>query len=131
MELTVDQAREFLASLGIVLPEFLLEALVDQVNSVYQCLVDAGYPASTITLILTYLLALLGVVQTYKYVTSERAPSGASRSYKFGTLADGYKMYLSLLRTWDKTGCTDGLIPDDPSDDSSGGIWVAGGGCCR
>lgn len=129
--LTIDQAREFLASLGIVLPEFLLEALVDQVNTVYQCLVDAGYPASTITLILTYLLALLGVVQTYKYVTSERAPSGASRSYKFGTLADGYDMYLSLLRMWDKTGCTNDLIPPDPTDDSSGGMWVAGSGCCR
>lgn len=129
--LTIDQAREFLASLGIVLPEFLLQALVDQVNMVYQCLVDAGYPASTITLILTYLLALLAVVQTYKYVTSERAPSGASRSYKFGTLGDGYKMYLSLLQMWDKTGCTDGLIPDDPTSDSSGGMWIAGGGCCK
>lgn len=113
--LTLEDARTFLASLGITLPDVFLQLLVDQVNSVYQCLVDAGYPPSTIGLIQYYLLALLGIMQPNRQVTSERAPSGAARSYAFGTLSEGYKKYLYLLQGLDTSGCTVAVIPEDPN----------------
>lgn len=113
--LTLEDARTFLASLGITLPDAFLQLLVDQVNSVYQCMLDAGYPASTIGLIQYYLLALLGIMQPNRQVTSERAPSGAARSYAFGTLTEGYRKYLNLLLGLDTSGCTSAIIPEDPN----------------
>lgn len=112
--LTIEDARTFLASLGITLPDVFLQLLVDQVNSINQCLIDAGYPPSTAGLIQYYLLAMLGIMQPNRQVTQQRAPSGASQSYAFGTLSEGYKKYLRLLENLDTSGCTSSLIPEDP-----------------
>lgn len=112
--LTLEDARVFLASLGITLPDVFLQLLVDQVNSVYQCLVDAGYPPSTIGLIQYYLLALFGIMQPNRVVTQQRAPSGASQSYAFGSLSEGYNKYTRLLLNLDTSGCTASVIPEDP-----------------
>ena len=54
---TLEQAKEYLESQGITIPDFVLQALVDQANSIQECL-DAHYPASTALLIQLYLLAL-------------------------------------------------------------------------
>ncbi|MCM7424151.1 hypothetical protein M8S09_08775 [Enterobacter chengduensis] len=42
---TLEQAKEYLQSQGITIPDFMLQALVDDVNSIQECL-DAHYPAS-------------------------------------------------------------------------------------
>lgn len=132
MELTLAQAKEFLTSLGLwVPPDALLQLIVDQINSIDECLAAAGYPPSTIGLIKYYLLALIGIVQTNRYVTSERAPSGASRSYAFGTLSQGYNQYLNLLHMYDKSGCTDGLIPEDPEGANCALFVGSSNGCCE
>lgn len=116
MELTLADAKVFLASLGIEdIPDFFLQLLVDQINSSRECLEAQGYPAGTISLINLYALALLGIMQPNRQITQQRAPSGAAQSYAFGTLAEGYSKYLNLLRTLDKTGCLDGIIPEDPN----------------
>ena len=116
MELTLEQAKQFLASLGIEdIPDFFLQLLVDQINSSRECLEAQGYPAGTISLINLYALALLGIMQPNRQVTQQRAPSGAAQSYAFGTSAEGYSKYLNLLRTLDKTGCMDSIIPEDPN----------------
>lgn len=47
---TTEQAREYLESQGIDLPDVILSLLVEQANSVNECL-DANYQASTATLI--------------------------------------------------------------------------------
>lgn len=116
MELTLADAKVFLASLGIEdIPDFFLQLLVDQINSSRECLEAQNYPAGTIALINLYALALLGIMQPNRQITQQRAPSGAAQSYAFGTLAEGYSKYLNLLRTLDKTGCMGGLIPEDPN----------------
>lgn len=115
MELTLAAAKEWLASLGLTIPDPVLQLLVDQINAVDECLTANGVPAGTALLMKYYILALLGVTQGNKYVTAERAPSGASRSYAFGTLSDGYRQYVGRLRDLDKFGCFDDLIPDDPT----------------
>lgn len=79
---TLEQAKEYLESQGITIPDFVLQALVDQANSIQECL-DAHYPASTALLIQLYLLALMGLGQGDKYISSQTAPSGASRSFRY------------------------------------------------
>ena len=116
MELTLADAKVFLASLGIEdIPDFFLQLLVDQINSSYECLFAQGYSAGTISLINLYALALLGIMQPNRQVTQQRASSGASQSYAFGTLSEGYNKYSALLRGLDKTGCMDGIVPEDPN----------------
>ena len=78
---TTEQAREYLESQGIDLPDIILSLLVEQANSVNECL-DANYPASTATLIQLYLIGLLGLTQANKYVSSHTGPNGASQSYR-------------------------------------------------
>ena len=79
---TLEQAKEYLESQGITIPDFVLQALVDQANSIQECL-DAHYPTSTALLIQLYLLALMGLGQGDKYISSQTAPSGASRSFRY------------------------------------------------
>lgn len=126
--ITTEQAKEYLASVGITLPDFILQALVDQVNSIQECL-DAHYPASTALLIQCYLLGLMGLAQGDKYISSQSAPSGASRSFRYQSFSDRWKGSLSLLRGLDSYGCATALIPPDPTQQAFAGIWIGKGGC--
>ena len=123
-----EKAKEYLESQGITLPDFVLDALVDQVNSIQECL-DANYPASTALLIQLYLLGLMGLGQGDKYISSQTAPSGASRSFRYQSFSDRWKGALNLLRGLDKQGCATGLIPPDPTNKAFAGVWIGKGGC--
>lgn len=125
---TQEQAKEYLVSQGITLPDFILAALVEQANSIQECL-DANYPAATALLIQMYLLGLMGLGQGDRYISSQSAPSGASRSFRYGSFADRWKGSLGLLRGLDKNGCATALIPADPTQQAFAGLWVAKGGC--
>lgn len=125
---TIEQAKEYLESQGITIPDFVLQALVDQANSIQECL-DAHYPASTALLIQLYLLALMGLAQGDKYISSQTGPNGASRSFRFQSFPDRWKGALALLRVTDKHGCANDLTPPDPTNTAFAGIWIARGGC--
>lgn len=126
--ITTEQAKEYLASVGITLPDFILQALVDQVNSIQECL-DANYPPSTALLIQCYLLGLMALAQGDKYISSQSAPSGASRSFRYQSFSDRWKGSVSLLRGLDTHGCATALIPPDPTQQAFAGIWIGKGGC--
>ncbi|ASM01878.1 hypothetical protein BVG88_06765 [Serratia marcescens] len=125
---TKEKAKEYLDSQGITLPDFVLDALVEQVNSIQECL-DANYPASTALLIQLYLLGLMGLGQGDKYISSQTAPSGASRSFRYQSFSDRWKGALNLLRGLDKKGCATGLVPPDPTNKAFAGVWIGKGGC--
>lgn len=125
--LTIDQAKEYLGTVGVSLPDFVLAALVEQANSIEECL-DANYPAATATLIQLYLLGLMALGQGDRYISSQSSPSGASRSFRYQSFADRWKGLLNLLHGLDKAGCAAGLIPPDPTQAAHGGIWIAKGG---
>lgn len=125
---TQEQAKEYLESQGITLPDFILAALVEQANSIQECL-DANYPAATAILIQMYLLGLMGLAQGDKYISSQSAPSGASRSFRYGSFTDRWKGSLGLLRGLDKFGCAASLIPPDPTQKVFAGIWIGKGSC--
>lgn len=126
--LTADQAKEYLATVGISLPSFVLDALVEQANSIQECL-DANYTPATALLIQLYLIGLMGLGQGDKYISSQTAPSGASRSFRYQSFSDRWKGSLNLLRGLDKNGCATALIPPDPTNQAFAGIWIGKGGC--
>ncbi|EPT7080318.1 DUF7370 family protein [Cronobacter sakazakii] len=126
--ITTAQAKEYLSSVGITLPDFILDALIEQVNSIQECL-DAHYQPATALLIQMYLLGLMGLGQGDRYISSQTAPSGASRSFRYQSFADRWSGSLSLLRGLDKYGCATSLIPPDPSNKAFAGIWIGKGGC--
>lgn len=127
--ITTDQAKEYLKSVGITLPDFILEALVEQANSIQECL-DAHYSPATALLIQSYLLGMMALGQGDKYVSSHTAPSGASESFRFQSFSDRWNGSLNLLRGLDKYGCATALIPADPTATPAfAGIWIGKGGC--
>lgn len=127
--LTVEQAKQYLAAQGIsTVPEFILEAWLKSANSVNECLL-LHYTPATALLIQSYLVALMALGQGDKYISSQTAPSGASRSFRYGAFADRWRGMLALLRGLDKHGCVTDLLPPDPTQTAHGGIWVAKGGC--
>lgn len=126
--ITTAQAKEYLESVGITLPDFIIDALVEQANSIQECL-DAHYPAATALLIQMYLLGLMGLGQGDRYISSQSAPSGASRSFRYQSFADRWSGSLSLLRGLDKFGCATALTPPEPGQKAFAGIWIGKGGC--
>lgn len=126
--ITTVQAKEYLESVGITLPDFILQALLEQAGSIQECL-DAHYPPATALLIQSYLLGLMALGQGDKYISSQTGPNGASRSFRYLSFADRWKASLGLLRVLDKYGCATSLIPPDPTNTAFAGIWIARGGC--
>lgn len=126
--ITTVQAKEYLESVGITLPDFILQALLEQAGSIQECL-DAHYPPATALLIQSYLLGLMALGQGDKYISSQTGPNGASRSFRYLSFADRWKASLGLLRGLDKYGCATSLIPPDPTNAAFAGIWIARGGC--
>lgn len=129
--ITKEQAKEYLTGQGIELPDFILDALIEQVGSIQECL-DKHYPSATVLLIQMYLLSLMALGQGDKYISSQTAPNGASRSFRYQSFGDRWKAAASLLRGLDKHGCANDLIPTDPTQTAHAGLWIAKGGCmCR
>ncbi|HHG0425730.1 TPA: hypothetical protein ACPTCW_002363 [Yersinia enterocolitica] len=126
--LTTQQATEYLNSVGISLPSFILDALVEQASSIQECL-DANYTPGTALLIQVYLIGLMALGQGDKYISSQSAPSGASQSFRYQSFADRWKGSLNLLRGLDKKGCATALIPPDPTNQAFAGVWIGKGGC--
>lgn len=124
---TTEQAREYLESQGINLPDVILSLMVEQANSVNECL-DANYPASTATLIQLYLIGLLGLTQANKYVSSHTGTNGASQSYRYVDFNQKWKAACSLLYSLDKHHCTAELVPADPQNTAHAGLWIGKSG---
>lgn len=129
--LTLEAAREYLAALGVTLPDAVLQLLVDQVNTIDECL-TANYSTSAAQLIRLYLVALMATANGARMISSQSAPSGASRSFVYRNLADAWRGLSGLLVQLDTKGCTEGMVPPNPSQQAHGGIWIGKGGsfCC-
>lgn len=124
---TLAQVQEYLASIGIILPSFIVQAMLDDAATIEACLVGAGYSASTKLRIYLYLIALSGIVSGDRYISSQSAPSGASQSFRYGSMTDKYRATLSALRALDTSGCTDSVVPAEPG--AKAGLWVSTGVC--
>ena len=125
--LTIQQAQQYLSSIGLAPPEPIVMAWLDMFNELQDCLDGAGYSGATQVLILSYLIGLFGLSGGNMYISSQSAPSGASRSFRFAELRNAWKGHLNMLRMLDPKGCTNSLIPAAPDKKSAAFIVVKGG----
>ena len=125
--LTIQQAQQYLSSIGLAPPEPIVMAWLDLFNQLQDCLDGAGYSGATQSLILSYLLGLFGLSGGNMYISSQSAPSGASRSFRFAELRNAWKGHIGMLRMLDPKGCTNSLIPAAPDKKSAAFIVVKGG----
>lgn len=111
---TIDELRQYLAGLGLEVPDFILEGWLEVISAMGACL-TANYPPATAKLIALYTLSLYAVAAGDRYVSSQSAPSGASRSFRFLSTADRWNGQWALLQQIDKHGCSANFVPPNPT----------------
>ncbi len=107
------QAAEYLdATLGISVPAVVLSAALDEVEACEAAMQAAGYSDAQQVLVQCMAVALVAAAGSPRRLTSQGAPSGASRSFKYAD-AD-----LSALRralaAKDPAGTVAAVVGPDP-----------------
>lgn len=111
--ITSTQAAQYLDSvLGISVPAFLIALAIEKAESKEQALAQSGYTETDQTLIFLMTVALIAAAGDPRRLSSQGAPSGASRSFKYagGDLAQ-LRAALSAL---DTKGIMADLVGPDP-----------------
>ena len=122
--ITADDVKGFLSELGYTIPDALLTPILCVVNKITPCLDGAGYDECTAKLILMYAAALMATSSGARRLKSQGAPSGASRSFDYGT--DSITWLRESLNQLDTSGCTSEL---PISAGNSVGFFDVVGGC--
>lgn len=122
-QITLEDVKPLMAEMGFTVPDAVLQLLIDQVSEVSVCLDGAGYSESLQKLMLIYAAARLAALSGARMISSQSAPSGASRSFTYNSAGTDH-LYRQLL-AWDKTGCLAGL----PLSGSPVGFFDVVGGC--
>ncbi len=108
--ITAEQVTEYFASLGITLPSFMIDCIVETVNSVERCMIDNGYTECNITLSLLNAAALIGISEGARKVTNNSVDV-VSESYSYGTIEEIQNSITNNLRVRDPHGCTNSILP--------------------
>lgn len=118
MAITADQLNEYLTAQGITaLPSFVVDAIVELVNNpdLAECFAANGYTDAAQTMLGLSLAYLLAMANYPRYITSQTAPNGASRSFSTPQLADMWRGTLSVIGMFDPHGCLTDFLPADPT----------------
>jgi hypothetical protein len=112
--ITSAQATQYLDQvLGVGVPSFIVDAAVTKVATAEAAMVEAGYSESDQILIQSMAVAIIAAPGDPRRISSQGAPSGASRSFKNSEGA------LSALRrslaALDTAGTVTDLIGPDPN----------------
>lgn len=123
--ITIDEAKEFLNGQGLEATDFVLTEWLALINSKAECLNGkAGAKLAALAL-----LTMLAMTSAYRYISSQSAPSGASRSFAIRDFSGAWNANLATIQQYDKDGCLWELIPQNPEPRKSGAIFTARG--CR
>lgn len=118
-----ERVIEYLETQGIELPEWLIDQLLVIIGTVSECL-DAHYTPDVVALIQLYLIVLIASSQYSKYVSSQRAPSGASQSFRYTDGAAWWRGITNMLGMLDTHGCTASLVPESPYNEPHAALYV-------
>lgn len=111
--ISILQAQQYLdMALGIGMPRFLVSAAVDEVEACEPAMIDAGYSDGTQVLIQSMAVALVAAKGDPRRVSSQGAPSGASRSFKYRD-SDLTALRRSLAAL-DTAGTVAAIVGPDP-----------------
>lgn len=113
--ITTDEALAYLTELGLTLPTTIIECLIAKAETATPCMVEAGYSDCDQKLALLYLVGMLSISSGGRRIRSQGAPSGASRSFDYGSLTDQMRQLRNALQIIDPAGCTGALQPSEPS----------------
>lgn len=112
--ITTTQAAEYLdKALGVSLPSFVVLAACDRVETAEPAMFAAGYQEPEITLMQSMATAIVACGGTLKRVTSQGAPSGASRSFKHAE--DALSLMRRRLLAMDTDGTLAAILGPDPA----------------
>ena len=115
--ITSTQAQQYLdQALGVGVPAFMVDAAVAKVATAEAAMVSAGYSAADQVLIQCIAVAIIAAAGSPRRISSQGAPSGASRSFK-NPDGDLSAMRRSLAAL-DTAGTTSALIGADPASES-------------
>lgn len=128
--MTLEQAQEYLDGLGISVPEFLLQAWLDDLESRKDCL-EGHYTASQIIEIFTLFLALKVSAQGGRYVSNQGLSGGLYQGFRYKDDKSLWKGLTNSLKLLDKHMCIIDLIPDDPYSTGRGFIFTVRSGCMK
>lgn len=120
--ITIDDIKPMMADLGFTLPDAVLTLLVEQANAVSSCMDGAGYSDSLQKLLLIYAAVRLAALSGARKISSQSAPSGASRSFAYDSAGTDY--LYKQIRAWDTNGC----LGDLPLSSKSVGFFDVVGG---
>ena len=125
--MTQAEIKQVLASRGLNIPDFEVDAIYCLVMSIQGCL-DANYEQECVRNAISMWSAILVASSVAgRYVRSQGAPSGASQSFEYGS-----KPWVALynqMKSLDTAGCTAGIV--EPPTGAGGGFFavVTGAGC--
>lgn len=112
--ISTTQAAQYLDQmLGIGAPAFLIDAACEVIEGAEPAMLAAGYSDAQCTEIQCIAVALRVAGNGARRVSSQGAPSGASRSFAYGA-EDLSRLRRSLL-SLDTAGTVTRLIPPDPA----------------
>lgn len=121
-----DDLKKELRSQQINISDFLIRAIMAKVETIQACMEGHEYSDTDQLLITLYLCQLFALTSSDARITSQTAPSGASRSMKVLSVGERFKMITGNLRMLDPYGCANSLIPPNP-DSAPAGLWVSPG----
>lgn len=112
--ISVSQAQEYLdQAAGVTLPSFLIAAAVEEIEALEPAILDAGYSEAKATRVQCMAVALVAAAGAPRSVSSQGAPSGASRSFKYA--ADQFTAMRRALADLDTAGITAAAVGADPA----------------
>jgi len=112
--ISTAQATQYLdQALGVALPSFIVAAAVETVEGAEPAMMAAGYSESKQTLVQSMAVAIIASAGSPRRISSQTAPSGASRSFK-----NPDKDLTALRRSLaalDTAGTVTDLVGPDPA----------------
>lgn len=117
--LDTPEIKNFIAELGISIPDSVLELLIKQVSKYEPCL--SQYGDVTAQLLKLYTVARLASLSGARKLSSQSAPSGG-RSFSYDN--NGTDHLLIQIRTLDKNNC----LSDLPLNTNQVGYFAVVGG---
>lgn len=108
------QASQYLdQALGVSVPDFIVEAAVAKVATAEPAMDAAGYSEPDKTMIQALAVSIIAAAGAPRRITSQGAPSGASRSFK--NFDDSLSALRRSLYALDIAGTVKDLVSVDPA----------------
>lgn len=122
------QAKQYLAGMGLSIPDFEIEDIIAEIDEKKECL-ESNYPDYVIRRIYRYLLAMIASVQISQYISNRGLSGGLYQGFTYKGANDLYNGQLALLKSIDTSGCVDSVIPSSPFKKAKAFIMTVTGGC--